>query len=432
MVKTDISTPVSLKSSDLLFSREPLLAPFGFKGGFVDEIWLVTSILEDTLGNTGVGTAVQSVLWSEPDVFAAMTSSGGNAAMLLVTEKALSLLENLPLTTPPQIIGQILPELYTYACKLTGQANLKKTFVLNALVSIDFALWQLYARQNQISHFDELIKDFSPSLTARHNRLGVIPLITYGMPLREIVELARQGVFFFKIKLGQDPGQRHDPAEMLQADKKRILEVHQALRDFTTPHTDSGHIMYYFDANGRYDSRQRLLSLLQFMEDTGILSRTIILEEPFPETAAINVSGLPVRIAADESAHSPDDVRRLIDDLGYGALALKPIAKTLSLSLAMLDIAVSRQIPCFCADLTVTPYLCEWNRNVACRLPPLPGLKTGVMESNGRQNYRNWEKLKASHPIPDAPWLEPEQGLYHLDDAFYMASGGILLRPRIS
>jgi hypothetical protein len=53
------------------------------------------------------------------------------------------------------------------------------------------------------------------------------------------------------------------------------------------------------------------------------------------------------------------------------------------------------------------------------------------MESNGKQNYVHWEQMKENHPIPHAPWLEPDQGIYHLDDLFYQTSGGILMPPRL-
>lgn len=426
----EIMSP-TICTSNLDFTREPLLAPFGFKGGAVDELWQVISSIQDEDGHKGTGLGVQSILWSDPAVFSAFSQSGGNAAMLLVTQKALSLIKQEPFTTPPRMIASILPAVYAYACQVTQNNHLKMTFVLNALVSVDFALWQLYAARHNLTCFEDLTKGFTGALTEKQSRLGVIPLVTYGLPIDSVRELAGQGVFFFKIKLGQDPGSRHDPAEMLAADKQRIFDVHQALKNDATPYTDSGHILYYFDANGRYDTKERLLDLLDYLAAIDVLPRTVILEEPFPEGLDIPVGDLPVRIAADESAHSLNDVRHLIDDLGYGAIALKPIAKTLSLSLQMLDVASARQVPCFCADLTVNPYLCDWNRNVACRIAPLPGLKIGVMESNGRQNYVNWTQMKNKHPLPDAPWLEPQQGLYHLDDEFFRTSGGILMKPRI-
>lgn len=430
MKKTN-TTETSVTQTALDFIREPLCSPFGFKGHFVDELWQVVCQIGDEQGRQGIGMGVQSVLWSDPAVFSSFSQSGGNAAMLLVTQKALSLIRENVFTTPPDMIKAILPVVYNYACLVTQNKNLKKTFVLNALVAVDFALWQLFAAQNKIVHFADMTAGFTRSFTEQHSLLGVIPLVTYGMTMTEVQDLAEQGIFFFKIKLGQDPGQRHDPEEMLEADKKRVLAVHETLKRYTTPHTVSGSILYYFDANGRYDTKERLLDLLDYMDSIGALSRTVILEEPFPEESNIQVSDLPVRIAGDESAHSPEDVRHLVDDLGYGAIAIKPVAKTLSLTLQMLDIATDRQVPCFCADLTVPPYLCEWNRNVACRIAPLPGLKTAVMESNGKQNYINWEQMKGDHPIPHASWLEPKGGLYDLNDEFYQTSGGVLMAPRL-
>lgn len=51
-------------------------------------------------------------------------------------------------------------------------------------------------------------------------------------------------------------------------------------------------------------------------------------------------------------------------------------------------------IPCFCADLTVNPILVEWNKNIAARLNSFPGLVSlGLVEINGHQNYKNWEKM---------------------------------------
>jgi len=43
--------------------------------------------------------------------------------------------------------------------------------------------------------------------------------------------------------------------------------------------------------------------------------------------------------------------------MGYGAITLKPIAKTMSMSLKIAQLAYERSIPCFCADLTVNPIL---------------------------------------------------------------------------
>ena len=121
-----------------------------------------------------------------------------------------------------------------------------------------------------------------------------------------------------------------------------------------------------------------------------------MLEEPFAQENQLSVAGLSVRIAADESAHSVSDVIRLIDELGYSAYRFKAIAKTFSITLEMLEAAYQRGVVCFCADLTVNPQMREWNKWLAARIDKIPGLKIAVVESNGRQNYQNWERMLKS------------------------------------
>jgi L-alanine-DL-glutamate epimerase-like enolase superfamily enzyme len=151
-----------------------------------------------------------------------------------------------------------------------------------------------------------------------------------------------------------------------------------------------------------------------------------VIEEPFPEEADIEVGDLGVRIAADESAHTAQDVEKRIQ-MGYGAIALKAAAKTLSMTLRMVKIAHEHDVPCFLADLTCTPILVDWNKNIAARIAPFPGLKDmGLLESNGHQNYVRWEDLVSYHPYPDGSWIRSSQGIYNLDKDFYGKSGGIL------
>jgi L-alanine-DL-glutamate epimerase-like enolase superfamily enzyme len=138
----------------------------------------------------------------------------------------------------------------------------------------------------------------------------------------------------------------------------------------------------------------------------------------------IDVSDIPVRLAADESAHTDKDALARIQ-MGYGAIALKPIAKTLSMTLKIAQIAAQENIPCFCADLTVNPILVDWNKNVAARLKPFPGLETGLLETNGHQNYKNWEKMESFHPFSKASWRKVKKGVFELDSDFFSQSGGI-------
>jgi len=63
----------------------------------------------------------------------------------------------------------------------------------------------------------------------------------------------------------------------------------------------------------------------------------------------------------------------------------------------------------------------------AARLAPLPGLSLGLVETNGHQNYRNWEAMRRHHPCFGASWTVPANGVFRLDDDFYARSGGIFL-----
>ncbi len=113
--------------------------------------------------------------------------------------------------------------------------------------------------------------------------------------------------------------------------------------------------------------------------------------------------------------------------MGYGAIALKSAAKTLSMTLRMAKVAHEHNVPCFLADLTCTPILVDWNKNIAARLAPFPDLgEMGLLESNGHQNYVNWKDLVSYHPYPDGSWINSKDGIYNLNNEFYEKSGGVL------
>jgi len=419
---------IKIKRADCNFEREPLVAPFGFKGGYVNEIWQAAARLESESGESGVGLAIQSILWSDAAVFAANLPTAGNALMYLITAFALQKSKEIPFETPTDLLEKLYPLTLEYGKKVTGNPNLRPTFALNALVAVDNAAWLLYAREKGISNFDDLIPDdVKPALLTRHEKLSAIPLITYGIPMPDVVKTLDEGCFFLKVKIGSDPEKDGDLNKMVEWDKKRLSDIHEAAKDRTTPYTADGKIPYYLDANGRYDNKDRLLRLLDHADKIGALERIMLLEEPFPEEYLADVSDIPVRLAADESAHSDADAKDRID-LGYKAIALKPIAKTLSMSFKILKIAHERKIPCFCADLTVSPVMVDWNKNVASRLAPLPGMNIGVLETNGHQNYTRWETLKSFHPCAGAPWTEVKDGTFTLNKDFYDRSGGIFLR----
>lgn len=404
------------------FEREPLVRPFGFKGGYMSEIWQSAAMLGSAGGKRGIGLCSQGVLWSDAQVFAGHSESGGNALMYAMSEWAVQQLKGQTFSDPVALLESIRHDVYAYGKKITGHAGLRETFALNALVGVDFAVWQLYAAENGISNFDDLIPAaYRPALAHRHTRAASIPLMAYGIPIEELKAAVEAGYFFMKIKIGQ-PGTQ---AEMLEKDMARISAIHAAIGDARTPYTANGKLPYYFDANGRYESKETLLRLLDHTKAIGAFDQIALIEEPFPEELEIDIRDIPVRVAADESAHTDHDALKRIQ-MGYSAIALKPIAKTFSMSLKIAQLAHEHGVPCFCADLTVSPLLVEWNKNVAARLAPFPGLGIGLIETNGHQNYRNWETMRGYHPRADAPWARTQRGVFELDADYYAQSGAVL------
>lgn len=400
------------------YEPEKFLHPFGFKGSSLTELWQVYVAVKGETEEFGVGVGVQSVLWSDSKVFSSFTEEKSNLLMYEITKKAVELIEGLEFTSPKDVVGLIFDRLYDYASKIVG-FEVTETFVLNALVPVDFAVWSLWAKENKTANFDDIFSGETKSEV-----LSNIPLITYGTSIDSVKQLANEGVCLFKIKLGCDPEGDGDLDKMLAWDKARALEIHNALKDISTPYTDCGHPLYYFDANGRYDTYARLNDLVDFFKENGILDRLCTFEEPFAPENEINVSALPVNFAADESAHSLKDVEKRIA-LGYKTITLKPIAKTLSVSIDMANCAREKGVQCFCADLTVNPYMVEWNKNFASRLKPLKGMKIGVVESNGKQNYANWEIMKTYSSVPFV-----DSQLYVLGEDFYKTSQGVFNSPK--
>ena len=417
---------ITIQNISANFEREPLIRPFGFKGGYMREIWQTVAGLESTNGIRAVGLNSQSILWSDADVFAAHTESAGNSLMFAMTEFALQRAKGKSFETPLDLLDQLLPDVWEYGKRITGKPDLRLTFALNALVGVDAAAWILYARENGFKSFDEMIPErFRPVLSYRHRQIASIPLMAYAIPMEEIVRHVNEGYFFMKVKIGSDPDHDGDREKMLQWDMQRISAIHEAIGNHTTPYTENGKIPYYFDANGRYDSKERLQRFLDHCKKIGAFDQIAVVEEPFPENYKAYVGDLGVRVAADESAHCDDDVKERIE-LGYGAIALKPIAKTLSMTLKIAEVAHKAHVPMFCADLTVGPIQVDWNKSFAARIAPLPGIKVGVVETNGHQNYKRWDTLCGYHPRAHAPWTKVTNGCFTLGDDFFNESAGIL------
>ncbi len=410
---------IRIVRTSLEFDRESLRAPFGFKGGSLSELWQTIALLESDTGERSLGLGVQSVLWSDPNVFTTYSEAAGNSLMFACTAYALRAVREIPFETPLDLLEELLPLTLSYGKTITGIATLRETFALNALVPIDYAAWRLYARCHNLTDFDALIPSMARSaLSARHDRVRSVPTVGYGVPLESVTKLVEDGYTLLKIKVGSDPDKDGDQEKMLAWDIARMEAIHQSIGQM-----QSGTVRYYLDANGRYDSKDRVLRLTDALEKRGALAQTLLLEEPLPEENQSDVRDIPLCIVADESAHTDGDALARTQ-MGYGAIALKPIAKTLSMSFRIANMAEIYDTPCFCADLTVNPVMVDWNKLIACRLLALPGLDCGLMETNGAQNYRDWERLRSYHPMSDAAWTQENRSFFMLDADFYASSGG--------
>jgi len=413
---------IKILSVSTAFESEPLLRPFGFKGSYMNEIWQTASFLKSISGEHAIGLCSQNVLWSDSAVFNAHSESVSNALMYSLTDRALRIVRSREFINPVDLFDSVFQEVWEAGKKIIGNPALRKTFALNAMVSVDNAAWLLYAKENNISDFDDLIPAaFKPALSVHNERLAAAQLMSYNMPVAELRAAVDLGFFFMKIRLGQ-PGTQE---EMLEKDKARLTEIHEALKNIQTSYSINGKVPYWFDANGRYENKDTLLKFLDHARDIGAIDNIMMVEQPFPEESEIDVSDIQVRITADESAHSIEDILKCIQ-MGYKGIALKPAAKTLSMTMKMAQVCYEKNIPCYVADLTVNPVLVEWNKNVAARLQPFPGLENmGLMESNGARNYKNWGLMLNYLPDKDASWVNPKNGVYELGRRFYRKGAGI-------
>lgn len=401
--------------------RELMRKPIGFKGAQFQEKWIsrVTFIGESGARSTAYGGLAP--LWADERVFLNHTEVGANLVMASITEFALQLARRAPFASPLDLHDRIFEETHAYACRVTQLPDLRPTFTLNAMIAVDHAAWLLQARERSVANFDELISPgFGGLLPERHARLGCIPLISYTTTAEEVTQLVNAGHFFLKVKIGAAGDERR----MLEADKKRLIELFRLVGHRETSETTDGRIRFYLDANGRYQSRAQVESLLDFADEHGILPQIALFEEPFDENVEADVHGLPALFAADESLHRVEDVEKRWR-AGYQAIALKPAGKGLTTTLRLAREAFRVGASCFVADSACTPLLLDWNKNVAARLPSLPGVKSGLLEMNGPQQYGRWDELLAAHPAAAQPWMRPSGGAFHFDESFYASGAGL-------
>lgn len=419
-IKTGISGSIKIKNVSSDFEREPL-TPYRFKGSAVTEAWQAIAMLESDSGIRKVGLGTQGVLWSDSKVFGQHSESAGNAIMYSMSERALQMIKGESFNDPIQLLDYLLPEVLEYGKKITGNPDLRKTFALNALVCLDNAAWLLYAEENGIKNFDDMIPAaYKSGLSNRNSKVAGIPSFSVGTTVDKIKQAAEEGYFIMKLKTGA-PGTQQ---EMLEKDMAFLTAVHKSIGHIETPYTENGKIPYYFDANARYEKKETLLRFLDHAKKIGAFEQLAVIEEPFDESNEEYVGDLGIRVAADESAHTVEDAAHRIE-LGYTAIAVKAIAKTLSMTMKITQLAYEKNIPCFCADLTVNPILVEWNKNIAARLPAFPGMTVGLQEANGHQYYKNWKTMASHHPYAGASWVNTNKGVFELNDDYYQKSGGI-------
>lgn len=407
---------MKISSTAIGVEAEKLKSPFGFKGNYADGLWQTIVGLESK-NNKSLGIAVQSVLWSDAKVFSEYGQDKGNELMHSISAYALNELATTDFDNPIEANEELLKKSYKWVREYTGMQDIRKTFVLNALVPVDMAYWILWAKENGFLTYDEMVSEYSCYLSKKHEKIAAIPLITYGVTQEQIVDLLESGSFFLKVKIGKEP----------EWDKQRVLEIWDIAKNYSSIYSKSHKPVIYLDANGMYKNRGELESLLEFLESKDILKHVGVFEEPFDEFDETSVEGLPCIFAIDESAHSVEDSLIKFQQ-GYKAVALKPVAKTLSESLRILKAATDRGIKCFTADLTVGPWQLEWNRNLAARFNSLDCVSVGLLESNGNMNYTDWDRLKGYHPMGSGSWVDARDGIFDLHE-FYEEDGGLFKIP---
>lgn len=417
----DASKLIQVTGTQSNFEREPLLRPFGFKGGYLTELWQIASQMQSSSGISKIGIATQSVLYGDAELFTLHSEANGNALMYVLANKALDIVKRTAFKTPVELFEKILPEVLAEGRRITGKDDLNINFVYNALVSVDNAAWLLYAAENNLDTFETMIPGpYKKALSHRNEKIAIMYQIPYGMPMQDLENAAKQGYFVFKIKTGY-PGTQ---SEMLKGDMDRLTLIHDTLKNLRTEHTADGRLIYTMDANARYEKKETLQKYLDHAKKIGALDRILLYEEPLNEKNEENISDLGIRVGADESAHDEASALKRFD-LGYKVLVLKGIAKTLSMSVKLAKLAAERNVPCMCADLTVNPILIDWHKNLAAHLAPFPVINMGLMETNGDMNYTNWDSMVKHHPSSDASWFQRKNGVFELNKDFYDRSGGI-------
>ncbi len=434
---------IKIKDTKTSFWVEPIAGTFGFAGGTMAEIWQAVYSAQTSDEHKALVAGTQNPLWCYKPIFDSLGEDDSNALMYNITAKAASISKGKTFTRPDLFLHEHLQEIHDYSKKITENPNLPLTFTLNALVAWDWAHWVLYKQANFLPEFDSIIpKEYRDGLVKKANKLSVIPLMSYSKTKQDIIDALNDGYVVMKLKIGHvtpytqtERGSKRDLDTMLECDKNRLKMLHNISKDRSTDLTKKGRIPYYLDANGRYDE-EHLKQLLDYADQIGALERIMILEEPIADMK-IDWRQYPKIIAADECAHSVEDVKEQIQR-GVRYIALKPAAKTPSVTFEMIKAIYKHNsmhtdesyfVYPFVADLTVYPPLIHLDAAVAARLPLLPGMNVPVFETNFHQHYRDTERLLNAQIRPKASWARHKNGMYDLSGKSYEQTEGGIFDP---
>ena len=118
---------ITISKTSCGFEREPMVRPFGFKGGYLTEEWIVSAFVKSTSGKHGIGLGTQNCLWSDAKVFASNSEAGGNAIMFSMTQYALKLLVGKTFTSPVELNDWLWPQVWEYGKKVSANPDLRAT-----------------------------------------------------------------------------------------------------------------------------------------------------------------------------------------------------------------------------------------------------------------------------------------------------------------
>ncbi len=452
---------VAIKKIASSLRKEP--GAMGFAGGSMSGFWQSAVAIQTTGGYIGASYGTQNPLWCSKQLYGALQGQHGpvkgerlaNELMYALTKEVLTALAEQDISAPEEAMLRAISDpaiadtVRAFYRKNGLQGELPFTYILNAAVAPDLAVWMATSQARGIDNFNDLT---GHRLSHRAERVAVIPLVSYGIREAQIEDLIDQGYRIFKTKMGAyddryEKGSVEDFMNMMKVDREKLQLVSRLTESLETDLTEDGRVPLYLDFNGRIPSDDRGVNLLQaYMEvaaSVNALDRIIVVEEPFEDMKSMGsqfdvfrdfMDRYGVTIVADECAHSAEDVRELLA-LGCRGFALKPAAKTLTETLRMIDIITGHNDAnpddnayCFCADLTVVPSLVEWNLHVQARLPPWPGLAEGVrmLESNWMQHYLYRNRLPERYPASEV--ASPEGGVF-LPTAEWFRTGGRIFHP---